>query len=582
MTKAEELLTDAGFVDIEPDGTLNYPAGWLGRPGQPNMDEIILCVRTEDKRLDAGRYLADQLTLLKIPYLKIEATSDVLFPQVMDQRDYHIYTGGWSLGRYPTFLYGGFHSDFYFPDGSNYVTGMNASNLPNYPEYDELAYDVYYTDSLASAKVAAKAAAHLGWVEEVFNIPLWSYSSFVAWRKTMPGVINEFGYGYDNEYQFLNAYNTLPGPIRMGTISAPKALNPLYSTWYYDYAVLDRVFNSLMMVNPYDLATDQPGAAQDWEVGTWIDPNPGPGEDPEKTMLTYYLRNDVGIVSPTGTFVANLDAHDLAFSCWYTYAFDDGWNWQNYQDLHHTVIVDAHTIEIYFDSASYWFYTAPQYPILAKDEVIDKLCTTSSVTVTGPLSAGTQLKLGTSDQIVQVTSDDLPVDFHIFGGYEDAEHNWIWLLGDLPTGTYTINYYTPDLDPHGYYLAGLDWTETWYAFGPFYPIAISPGVGGYAAFNKNPSFWLETPPLSEVDWQWVWDTPGGVPGPEIAGRDSGYFEITIFDVVRATASYGHFGSGPYDAGYMPGADLDDTDLGHIGIYDVVSITSNYGLKWGAP
>ena len=580
---AAQRLVAAGFVDTgDADLTLNYPANWPGRPGQPNMDPLVVYVRTEDKRLDAGRYLCEQLDKFHIPYLKIEATSDVCFPAVMDDLNYHIYTGGWSLGRYPTFLYNGFHSDFWFSGGSDYVTGMNASNLPNYPDYDELAYNVYYTTDLEAAKVAAKAAAQLGWVEYCFNIPLWSYSSYVAWRKTMPGVINEFGYGYDNVYQFLNAYNTAGATIKMGTIAAPKSLNPLYATWYYDYAVMDRVYSALMGVNPYDLATDQPIAAQDWEVGSWIDPAPGPDEPSEKTMLTYYIRKGTGIVSPTGTKTGDLNAYDLAFSCWYTYIYDDGWNWADYQDVHHTEVVDDYTIKFYFDSASYWFYTAPQYPIFARDEIINKVCTTHSVTLTGPLPAGTRVKLGTADQIVEVTSENIPGNYYIFGGYEDYEHNWIALTDALPTGTYTITYYTPSLAPQGYYLAGLDWTETWYGFGPFYPIAISPGVGGYASFNKNPYYWMPTPPLSEVDWVWVWNTPGGVPGPANPGRDSGYFEIAIFDVVKATAAYGHYGTGPYDAAYMPGADLDDTDLGHIGIYDVVSITSNYGMKWGIP
>jgi hypothetical protein len=410
----------------------------------------------------------------------------------------------------------------------------------------------------------------------------------------MPGVVNQFGYGYDNAYQFLNAYNTLPGPIRMGTINAPKALNPLYSTWYYDYAVLDRMFTGLMMVNPYDLAIDQPGAAQDWEVGTWIDPAPGPDEPAEKTKLTYYLKKNVGIVSPTGTFVRNLNAHDVAFSAWYTYSFDDCWNWPSFQDVHHSKVVDDHTIEFYFDSASYWFYTAPQYPIFAKTELIDILCATGSVSFSGPVSAGTRFKLATTDQIVQVTSATGPVaieectDFYIFGGYEDYEHNWIAILNDLPAGTYTINYYTPDLDPHGYYLAGLPWTTTWYVCGPFYPVSISEGVGGFAVLNKNPYYWMPDHAVSEIDWQWWWDTPIDpdtgmpIPGPEIPGRDSGYYEITIWDTVRLTYSYDAFGTGPYDSAYFPGADLDPTDLGHVGIYDLSSVLSYYGDTFGTP
>jgi ABC-type transport system substrate-binding protein len=593
-TKAEELLVTAGFVDTNDDGVRNYPTAWPGRLGQPNMDPLVIISEHSDrdiKKSDACMYLAGQLDLVGIPYSTIDIWSNLPYPpKPVRELNYHIYAGEWNLLRYPTYLYNLFHSCFYFEGGSNYVTGMNESDMPNYPDYDELARQIYYAESLESSRTAAKQAAELGWCEYVFNIPLCSYTNYVAWRKTMPGVINEVGYGINNAYTFLNAYNPSDDPIRMATVM-PHALNLLYSLSCNDYTVLDKVFEGLLMVNPYDLEIDQPGAVQDWEVGTWIDPNPGPGEPSEKTKVTYYLRHDVGLAKPGrledggGTFVRYLDAHDLEFSCWYTYCFDDCWNWANYQDVHHSVIVDDYTIEYYFDDASYWFYTLPQYPTLARNELIDKLCTTNSVSFDGPVSEGTRFKLATTDQIVQVTSAGglvEGVDFIIFGGHEDYEHNWIWILKDLPAGMYTIEYYTPNLDPHGYYLAGLDWTETWYSFGPFYLVDVAPGVDGYALLNKNPYYWMGTPPLGETDWRWLWDTPGGIPGPENPGPDSGHYEIDIYDVVKATASYCHYGSGPYDPQYFPGGDLDTSDLGHVGIYDIVIIMGVYGTSWGAP
>jgi ABC-type transport system substrate-binding protein len=587
LTKAEEQLVAAGFVDTDDDGIRNYPVGWPGRETGPNMDPLIMYVRTEDKRLDVGRYLASQLDLFGIAYTKIEGSSDICYPPVMDERNYHIYTGGWNLGRYPTFLYWGYSGDHTWPGGSNYVTGMNSSNLPNYPDYDELARDMYYADSIESARTAAKAAAALGWCEYVFNIPLWSRKYFVGWRKTMPGVVNHAGIGLDNPYQFLNAYNTLDGPIRIGTVAAPEALNPLYSVWYYEYAVLDRVYEGLMMTNPYDLGIDQPGAAQDWEVGTWVDPDPGPGEPNEKTKVTYYLRKDVGCIAPNGTFMRNLNAYDLEFSCWYTYAFNDGWIWDYYSDIHHTRVVDDYTIEFYFDEADYWFSTRPQYPIFPKTELIDTLCSTTSTTITvaANVTTGTTYWLD-CDPIVTVTSDDIPVDYKMVAGYETHTHTYTHTgisFDAVPAdGTYTINYYTPSLDPHGYYLAGLDWTETWYGFGPFYPTEIIPGVGGHASLNKNPYYWMETPPLGETDWRWIWETPGGIPGPSNPGRDGGHYKIEIYDVVKATTSYCHCGDGPYDPQYFPGADLDASDLGHVGIYDLTTITGKYGQIWGTP
>jgi ABC-type transport system substrate-binding protein len=583
MTKAAECLVSAGFTDTDHDGILNYPVGWPGRADGRNMDPLIFYVRTEDLRLDAGRYLAGQLDLFGIPYTKIEGTSDVCFPPVMHQFDYHLYTGGWSLGRYPTSLFSLFNSQYYYSGGSNYVTGYNADGLPNYPDYDTLSRLVYYTDSIANSQAAAKTAADLGWAYYVFNVPLWSYKSYVAWRKTMPAVVNEFGYGYDNTYQYLNAYNTAGATITMGTIAAPKSLNPLYAQWYYDYAVLSRMYEGVMDVNPYDLATDQPTAAQDWEVGTWIDPNPGPGEPSTKSTVTYYLRKDVGIVAPNGTFMRYLNAYDIQFSCWYTYAFTDGWNWADYQDVHHTEVIDQYTIKFYFDDASYWFYSAPQFPLFARNELINTLCTqtTQNIVISGNGTTGVThwLDLPT---IVEVTGTTLPVSYRIVAGYETYRHTGIVFDSVPADGTYTLTYYTTSLDPHGFYLGGLNFAQTMYSFGPFYPIAIVQGVGGYASFNRNPYYWLQTPPLGETDWRWIWDTPGGIAGWLNPGRDSGHFQIQIYDVVKATASYCHSGTGPYDTQYFPGADLDSSDLGHVGIFDVVSITGKYGLSFGAP
>ena len=78
-TKAAEQLAIAGFVDLEPDGIMNYPDAWPGRPGQPNMDPLIMWRAGEDERLAAGTYFATQLAAFGIPCTTITGTSDVCF-----------------------------------------------------------------------------------------------------------------------------------------------------------------------------------------------------------------------------------------------------------------------------------------------------------------------------------------------------------------------------------------------------------------------------------------------------------------------------------------------------------------------
>jgi len=627
MTRAAELLDAAGFVDTDdpPDGIRNYPVGWPGAEEGPNMNKIIFYVRTEgNDRLKAGRYLTTQLQSLGVPVDKREGTSDYTHAPVMTDMNYHLYTGGWSLGRYPTYFFSLYNSMFWYPNGPDYVTGMNASNEPNYPILDELTREIYYALTFAAAQDACKLAGGY-FAEQCVTIPLWSYTSFVGWRKALAGVVNEMGIGFDNAYTFLNAYRAdVPGaPVRLGTIAAAKQLNPMFEQWYFGYAALDRMYDGLMSVNPYNLAIDQPWAIQDWKVETWTDYHPGPDEPTEKTKLTYYLRKDIGITTPGrpeeggGVYVRNLTVHDLEFSCWYTYSFSTGWNWGDYMDVHHTNIVDNYTIEFYFDDASYWFTYAPTYPIWPKNELIHKwvpsqgkyLNKISSATI---MSNGTNLVFCNplelkGEQVVQVINASLngdPLyegvdkDFYIFGGYEDYIHDHIMFTSavPLPAGVFTIYYYTPEADPHGYYLAGLDWKQVMYTSGPFYPIEITPGVGGHVTFNRNPYYWLETPPLGELDWVYYWvpstygtvANPPGTPGGQ---PHEGYYQINIFDVVKGAVCYNHYGNGPFDPAYFPAADIDGTDLGKISIFDIVTIVGKtpppfnefkFNLKWGSP
>ncbi len=147
-----DLLDAAGFIqgstnnpDYDPTfpGSAHklrtYPSGHT-KAGQI-LDQLDVVVRTDDfRRLQAGRQLIDNMRKHGIPVNPIEPISIVqIIEWVYDWRDYHIYTGGWSLGRFPSrtayYLY---HSSQYFLGSSNYVTGVDQNGDPNYPELDEL------------------------------------------------------------------------------------------------------------------------------------------------------------------------------------------------------------------------------------------------------------------------------------------------------------------------------------------------------------------------------------------------------------------------------------------------------------
>jgi len=584
LTRAAELL-NVYFADTDEDGTRNYPVGWPGRESGPNLDKIRFFIRNDhDHRKTVGHALADNIEASGIPVIRLDP-----YWWPWDTTNYHIYTGGWSLGRLPTYLYFLFHSSHWGPDNSNYVTGMNESNLPNYPDLDEILEDIYFATSIEGFKNAVKKATGL-LIEYCVNIPLWSYVSYWAYSKSLAGIVNMDGYGLENTYTFLNTYKvddqTTPEdesqePMRMGTIHAPKDLNILYSSWYYDYAVLDRIFANLIAVQPYNIAEHNPWIAQDWKVTTWHDPQDGEN----KTKVTYWIRKDVWWHAPvTGEPVRQFTAHDVEFTIWYIYAFDDCWVWSGMQDVHHTDVINNFTIEVYFNTDSIWLQYDLTGPLLPKDEYVPLLCGVNSTSFRsdGTNCTESTKHVFTDDQVVQVISADIDgtplvegVDFEIFAtGSPDYAHKEIHLLTDLPEGTVTINYYTPTVDPHGYYLGDLDWTQTFYSVGPYYPTSVTPGVGGSAIFNCVSSFFLETPPLGEIDWIWTFT---GTTRPR-----SGYYQINLFDAVKLLTSYGSSGYGQPDTNWFPGADLNLYDPGRISLYDAVTVISKYGTKWGTP
>ena len=587
MTKAAEYLTAGGFVDTDDDDILNYPADWPGRPGRPNMDPLKGKIRSDHgPRMQAGIALAANLVSLGVPVDSQIAPSSTLFPIVMNGIcNYHFYTGGYSVGRYPTYWLTMFHSD-YWPT-QNYVTGVNADGLPNYPDFDNDIHNLYHAAGMLAAVAACKQGT-IDFMNHCISVPVWTSKSYWGYRKALVGIVDMYGYGLENTYTFLNCYkaddpatpyNESLETLKFGTVNAPLALNQLYSQWYFDYAVLDRIFPAGQMVEPYNLAVDNPGVIQDWEVSTWTDTTVDPWV--EKTKVTYWIRQGVKIVAPvTGAPVRDFTAHDLEFTTWYGYAFPDGWNFADWQDVEKTNIVNDYQIEFYFSSKSMWFYNAPTNQLFPRNEWLAALCGPASASFVSDgtnCSASTKYEFTTTDRVVEIISVTRGatlltegVDYEILAaGSPSFMRNIIHFLVNQPAGIIVVNYYKPTVDPHGYFVGGLPWQTTWYGTGgPYYPINILTGVGGVASLGANTNYWLETPPLGEIDWMWTWT---GYTMPR-----SGYYRVSISDVVKVLGAYCSRGDGAPQANWFPGADIDPIDLCHVGVFDLAIVTGAMG------
>jgi hypothetical protein len=522
-----------------------------------------------------------------------EQLRTVLRPIVFGDLNYHIYTGSWSFERL-TYFNGLFHSANWNPfGGSNYVTGEGPhTRYPSpYPGIDPLPpitppnhwAHPWLDDVLATGSVPL-ITGYL--VQHIVTIPLWSTKSYIAWRKEVSGVVNMKGVGLINEYSFLNAYRGTSSTIRVGIVFPWEKLNPLYSQWYFEHTLLDRCYTKLIATNPYQLSENIPWVAKDWTVGTWIDPRDGY----TKSVVTYYLRENVGCASPiTGTLVDTFDARDYEFTCWYNYAFDDSWQQGNFMDLHHLEIVNNHTVKAYFDDENAWSPYLPTYPLLGPTEVLTpKLCTKTSATFHGSdLVRGfydpSYFEYQFTDEcvvhVLNATKNGGPIvdgmDFYIRAGYDVNPVHCIFVNKTSFASTDVIKifyYYAVPSGAGGIYLGGnlgYDWTDTMYSYGTHYSVSIS---ADSASLKKNPYFFLPKPILGEIDWRYYYQ---GTTQPR-----NGYFKIEILDLVKCTSAYCSRGDGQYNPAYFPGADLDSSDLGHIGLLDLVTVTSNYGRQFG--
>jgi hypothetical protein len=614
---AAALLAGLGFNDTDGNGWINYPDDpmWLDAAGKDTTEmPLKVCIRIEDTvRQGYGELIESELENdlaaavwpvgfvgggWKTTGAAYEALRAVLSPIVMAAHNYHIYTGGWSLGRYPTYLFSLYSSMFWYGGGSNYVTGEGPDSphqaVPSHyahPDYDAVLRPIYYTDSIANAQTASLLATGYH-VQHCVSIPLFSYTSYYTWRKEMAAVVNMEGVGIINDYTFLADFRKGGGPVTVGIANTWGVMNPLYSQWYFEYTWLDRISGGLISVNPYNLATDIPWMAKDWKASTWTDPRDGN----EKTVVTFYLRSDAGAAAPvTGDFAGYFNVTDYEFSVWYNYRYDDDWQQSNFMDVHHLEVVDPYTVKVYFDDVSYWFTYAAGYPLIGPAKTLEPLlCTSTTSTFLGSDLAAVGVDPSyfeyqfTSECLVHVISATSTlkgaltegVDFYIRAGYDvsPAHSVFVNLTNFAPTDSISITYYYANPDGSGGTFLGSNtlganaWEQTEYAYNTHYPVDLSEDA---AAMDVNPYFFL-SPIQGEIDWRWTTINPTG-PYPH-----SGYFQIFITDIVRCTAAYCSRGDGTWNPAYFPGADLDASDLCHIGILDLVTITGTYGQKFGTP
>lgn len=599
--EAEALLDASGFIDRDRDGWRNYPIGWPGREGGPNLDPIVLCVEWgmyNKPEYIMADILRDEMESLGIPVYWDELYLYDLYYTVLVDRNYHIFAGSQIVYRAPIWWYALAVLVFTFPFGSQHYT---------YPDFGEYLYIAKTIGQYVKLMDTLKTAVHgLDWdtvllnikkaqgiyVENAFEIPVCSLRSYIAYRKTLAGVVDEKGFGIDNPYTFLNAYrvDSLNQPIRVGLVSEPMRMNILYSGWQPDYMALDRIYAGLLNYNPYDTAVDNPWIARDWDIGTWIDEDDGQ----TKTTVTYYFRKDAYWVKPvTDERDGLFNATDYEFTCHYIYAqypYVEGTMFGSphhgkFKDIHHIETINDFTVKVYFNVSSMWAYQWPTYPLLPKHKWLrEPLAHNRSVYIGHGIELPGMVPL--SEYVVS-GSKDTKIKVRLVNGVEawlTYGQHFRWQKGGLYIMTDSVSGVKIDKILWVYYWANGDyWDVSAHYPGNLPWDDILEGCGTHHVYNiqvssialdANRDFFLETPILGEIDWRWSWE---GTVKPR-----SGYYKIDILDVVKVTDAYCSRGDGIPPPEWNPGADIDQYDVGHIGIQDLIIVSSNYGKTFGRP
>jgi len=289
-------------------------------------------------------------------------------PKVMYIGDYHCYTGGWSLGRDPDHLFDLYHSSMINFDPNAFSWNYGHINDPTWDGYVE---KVKYATTLEMAETNAHLACQR-FGDQAFFMPLWTTCGYMAHKKPWH-VLNVDSYSVRDSWNLYCINNptigATGGQLKWGFKDDAQKLNPIYSQWVWDWQIMGELFDSLISMNPLNIAVDMPSMATAWTVGTWT--NPDDGETCSKISFT--LRDGMNWINPTnGAILGAVTPADVVFS--FQYVYDNlGWNYPAVADIYENpdgslkIEVSGNTITFYETVKSVWaLHWAGGLPIIPK------------------------------------------------------------------------------------------------------------------------------------------------------------------------------------------------------------------------
>jgi len=402
-TRAAAILDAAGFTMLG-DGKRQDPL----TPGV-DMKAVIFYIRQDDpNRLQAGQMLTTELRNIGISVNAIITEKTVCYKNVMVLYAYNLYTGGWSLSIIPNNYHDLYSSDTYY--GPSIGWSQNYPGFCNH-DFDAYAYQVNYPATVAAAEAACKTAGYL-FLKYCAIVPMYCSKAVKAYATGWNGVINNAGGGVDNYYTFLNGQSAQT-TWDYGFKSDIEQLNQVSSQWLWDQNVLGLMYESLMGVNPFNLAETEYWIANASSIGSWN--AVGVGGDSDATYINYTIRPDVHWHNnmTAGPLVT---IYDINFSFYFTKACGPGvaWGYTSVSTFDHNTLYPAENkIGVYYSKKSAWAYLwAGGVPIL------NPLTWGPMWNTTDPLW---QTKVRTYDPTTADVNNNGLVDI-----YEDGTGAWIF------------------------------------------------------------------------------------------------------------------------------------------------------------
>jgi ABC-type transport system substrate-binding protein/murein DD-endopeptidase MepM/ murein hydrolase activator NlpD len=256
--------------------------------------ELKFVIRNDSGyRLAFGNFLADELNAVNVRVSRIYCTLFQMHTLVMADKDFHLYTGGWAIGISISDHLLLWNWDYYWhPGESDNYAGINN------PDFNTYSSNAIHAGTFDEAKTNAWLAQEV-FASEALSVPLWSevgseamskvYTGGNKWTPVDPddgenvyrggywdGTVNTQGKGIDNSFTFLNMHPQgfeRGGTIRWGFKSTQiYRLNPIYAEWLWDWNVLDQIYETLSVRNPYSQSERNPCLVQDFDVGTYDNP----------------------------------------------------------------------------------------------------------------------------------------------------------------------------------------------------------------------------------------------------------------------------------------------------------------------